>query len=88
MRKPASQGPPVKRWMREHGREVTAAAIAIGMSTHILHRKVNGITLFTYAEALDLARFERAEIAELFPDNDGIDPREVRAHLSVAEGVA
>ncbi len=88
MKTPASEGPPVKRWMREHGREVTAAAIAIGMSTHTLHRKVNGMLLFTYAEALDLARFERADIGELFPDNEGIDPREVRTHLSVAEGVA
>ncbi len=74
--------------MREHGREVTAAAIAIGMSTHTLHRKVNGVLLFTYAEACDLAGFERADISELFPNNEGIDPREVRAHLTVAEGVA
>lgn len=88
MKNPADQGPPVKRWMRAHGREVTAAAIAIGMSTHTLHRKVNGALLFTYAEAVDLARFERAEITELFPDNEGIDPREVRAYLSEAQGVA
>lgn len=70
----------IKAWGKTYGQDWKAVAAALGMEYWKLIRKVNGVMPFTLAEAHDIAQFVRADVGVLFPDGNGIDPRELRFH--------
>ncbi len=71
--------PHLRRWMEERGQRSDVIAREIGMTYATFSRRLKGDSAFRLAEAHKICAFLNVPYGVLFPDNDGIDPRDIEA---------
>lgn len=71
--------PYLRRWMEERGQRSDVIARAIGMTPWMFSRRLKGDGGFRLSEAHGICQFLKQDYATLFPNNSGIDPRDIEA---------
>lgn len=71
--------PYLKRWMDERGQQGDAIAKAISLAPAQFYRMLRGEKPIPLPIAHAICQFLGQDYATLFPDNSGIDPRDLEA---------
>jgi hypothetical protein len=74
------------RYLRARGQESRVVAEAIGMPEHQMYRRLRGVGYFSLAQARAIARYLRADYSEVFPNDEGVDPRDIAAQRVAEAG--